>query len=171
MSTKLFTPHTCPTCSQTMDYAMALDKGSALIVLAIANAVRRLGRNKVHIDHEAIGQHEGGESFFAMIREGYMTPTMQHNVARPRYHGLIAFVERGSGEYLLTRKGADFLRGEPVKKVAIIDKVHGKNAGYLEEAGTVTIDELLSDKGGLWAGNLGELRQTFSTVEMTASML
>jgi hypothetical protein len=171
MSTPLFTPHTCSECGQTTDYDLPLDKGSAMIVMAVANAVRRLNKNSVHFERDMLGTHEGGESYFSMIRGGYMTPMMARNIARPRYHGLIAFVEKGTGEYLLTRKGADFIRGAPVKRIALIDKVLGKNAGYLETGGETTIHELLRKETPMWAANLEELRTAFAGEEMTASML
>ena len=171
MSAKIFTPNVCEHCHQTTDYALALDRGTAMIVIAFVNAVRRHGRNRVHIHGEMIAQNEGGRSHIEMIHAGYMTPIMEHNVVRPRYHGLIAFVDKGSGEYLLTRKGADFLRGHPVQRVAIIDKVAGRNSGYLESAGTVTIGELLRKDADMWAGNMSDIRASLEVPEFTEPLL
>lgn len=163
---------TCGACGQTTSYAMALDRGTALMVLAIANAVKRLGRNRIHVSKEMLAMAEPGEAFLKMIGEGYMTPTMEHNLAKPRYHGLIAFVDRGSGEYLLTRKGADFIKGARIKRIAIIDKTKGKNGGYWEEAGDVSIVELLRDKKRpTWEYNLTELSQALDGPEITKTLL
>lgn len=129
---------------------MALDRGTAHIVLAVFNAVRRLERNRVHIDKEMVALKSDFDSYQHMVEEGFMTSSMQHNVPRARYHGLIAFADRGSGEYLLTPKGAAFLRGEPVPKVVIIDKAKKKNAGYFEPEGTVTWAQLVR-KEPYWA--------------------
>jgi hypothetical protein len=143
-------PHVCEACSQTTTYAMALDRGTAHIVLAVFNAVRRLDRNRVHIDKEMVALKHDWPSYQEMIEGGCMTSSMQHNVPRARYHGLIAFADRGSGEYLLTPKGAAFLRGEPVPKVVIVDKAKKKNAGYFEPEGIVTWAQLVR-KEPYWA--------------------
>ena len=51
------------------------------------------------------------------------------NLSRARFHGLIAKVKGEKGNYLLTTKGAKFLRGEAVPKYAIISIVTGKQIG------------------------------------------
>jgi len=153
MKNAAFVPDVCPHCTQTTNYEMTLDRGTALIVLAIANAVRRLGRNRVHVADEMLAQHDGGRSFAEMVGAGYMTPKMYTNVSRARRHGLVAFAEgRGGGEYLLTRKGAAFLRGELVPRMAVVSKVTGHNSGYWPEGGTVRVGELLKRDAPMWAG-------------------
>jgi hypothetical protein len=143
---------TCEHCHQTLDYAMPLDRGSALIVLAIANAVRRKGVNRVHVVNDMEGRLSDfgvnrNQAWHRMVEEGYMTGTMRSNVARPRYHGLIAFADkRGVGTYLLTKKGASFLQNIPVPRVALIDKTTGHQAGYWDEGGMTTITQLLGGK-------------------------
>lgn len=155
-----FDPEMCTCCGQTKNYALPLDRGSALFMIALANAVRRLNRNKVHLAHEMLtdGKHD--------ISEGYMNMRMMGNAARPRYHGLIAFVNaKGTGEYLITRKGAKFLHGMLVERTAIIDKSTGHNAGYWSEGGEITIGELLKSEQPMWEGALKNGREYFE--EMT----
>lgn len=142
-----FVPHVCETCGQTRDYEARLDAGTCHIVIAIANAVRRLKRNKVHLMQEAMAmtrEFDGG--FKQMIAAGYLTPIMIHNAFKARYHGLIARCgEVGDGEYLITRKGADFLRGKPISYSVIVTKVTHTNAGYVDENDKVTIKQLLKE--------------------------
>lgn len=151
---ELFVPSTCVCCSQTTNYAMSLDRGTVHIVLAIYNAVRRLGRNRVHLDNEmVVARGEYGE-YRDMVESGYMTNSMRQNVLRARYHGLVAFADKGSGEYLITPKGVAFLRGEPVLKTVIVDKLRHKNDGYFEPDGSVTLTTLLK-KEPYWAKAYG----------------
>lgn len=140
---------------------MSLDRGTAMIVLALANAVSRIGRNSVHMRDEMEMDVENFPTYEIMIQGGFLTSKMIGNVSRARYHGLIAFVERSSGVYLLTPKGADFIHGKDVYKTAIIDKVHGKNAGYYEPDGYVNINQLLRKETEMWSGNLQRLREEF----------
>lgn len=148
MKKNKFKADVCVDCTQTKNYLLCLDKGAALILLGIANAVDRLGRNRVHLQKEVEGNVKDFGSITEMINKGYLTSVMVGNATRARYHGLIAFVERdgGTGEYLLTKKGAAFLRGARVPRAAIIDKVAGHNAGYWDpENDTVTIFQLLKE--------------------------
>lgn len=80
-----------------------------------------------------------------MVAGGKMTTRMEGNKSRARFHGLIASI--GEGEFVLTAK---FLRGEPVPRVAMIDKVTGYNVGYWNESDTVTFAELMSGHTPFW---------------------
>lgn len=145
-----FEPKICDHCGQSEQYAMRLDRGTAMILRSFYNAVRRLNRNKVHVQNEmAMSMSDIRQGFGGLkgaIDAGFMSNSMEHNLSRPRYHGLVAFVDKGSGEYLLTPKGAKFLRDEPVMRTVIIDKRTKKNAGYFEPHGTVTYSELIKEK-------------------------
>ncbi len=141
----------CDHCHQSVDYTLTLDAGTAHFMLALANAVRRLGRNRVHIQKEMEGRPEEFDSYNGMLREGYMTSRMEGNSSRPRFHGLIAKTEN-RGEYLITRKGAAFLRGVPVPRTAIVSKVTGHNVGYVEDAGEATISQVLVKEPYWWGG-------------------
>lgn len=145
MSTPPFIPTVCDHCGQTTDYHIKLDRGSALIVLAIYSAVRAKNENRVHLRNEMeVSKGTYGGNYMGMVRDGYMTSVMIDNVLRPKYHGLVAQVEGGGqGEYLITPKGARFLRGEPVPRTAIIEKRTHHKLRYLDEDDRVTFRELL----------------------------
>lgn len=143
-----FKSKVCITCNQTENYLLALDRGTALFLLAMSHAVRRLGRNKVHLQKELEASLKEFGSVKEMVEAGYMYSAMVRNAPRARYHGLIAFVERegGTGEYLITRKGAAFLHGTPAPRCAVINKTTKHNAGYWnEQHDTTTIFALLKE--------------------------
>lgn len=154
MQKKKFTPEICERCGQSTEYVISLDKGTAHIILAIAAGIRRKGENKIHLLNE-MGvkgpQSAGYPDYETMVYDGKMTFRMTANVPRARIHGLVAFVKEGSGEYLLTAKGAKFLRGYPVQRTAIIDKRTHANKGYRVEDGTVSLRELLAEESHWWA--------------------
>lgn len=156
-----FEPHICETCTQTTEYVIRLDKGSAHIVMALAEAVRRCDRNRIHLKNDMLTTHpEELGGYNNMVAAGFMTSWMIGNVLRPKYFGLVAQVDGGGqGEYLLTPKGARFLRGDPVEAVAVIDKKTHSKKRYLEEEGTVTIFDLLKrdQKGTTPYWNLQDL--------------
>jgi len=146
-----FVPDVCGECTQTKTYDLGLDRGTAFIVLAVYNAVQRKDENRVHIDKEMVALKSDFDSLEHMISEGFMTSSMQHNVPRARYHGLIAFVDKGTGEYLLTPKGARFLRGEAVPRIAIVDKkTHKKLAYWNEDEDQVTFRDLMKKTEPFW---------------------
>lgn len=129
-----YTPELCSHCNQTKTYLLGLDRGSLDIVRAIAKRIEVKGINIVHPRKEAV-----------------LTNTQWCNVARPRFHGLIAAVKGQRGNFLLTRKGAKFLRNERVPRFAIVSKAEGHQIGYFEpEKYTVTASELLD--GEYWEG-------------------
>lgn len=153
-----YVPEVCHDCTQTKTYDLSLDRGSALIVLAIYNAVQRLDRNRIHLTDDMEVSKAEMESRFGdyptMIAEGYMTSNMADNVLRAKYHGLVAQVDGGgSGEYLITPKGARFLKNEPMIRVAIIDKATHKKLGYWNEEDTVTFTHLLRNETPFWVFN------------------
>jgi hypothetical protein len=145
-------PHTCETCTQTTETAYPLDRGSAFLTLAVAAAQKRTGKKAVHLDNDCVTTDPHWTHTYPMAAAGYMTPRMRSNAARPRYHGLLAFGSE-SGTYLLTPKGAKFLKNQPVKKTAIVDKTTDHNKGYLEADGEITFAELIkSDEIPFWDG-------------------
>jgi len=146
-----FVAEVCDGCEQTKTYDLGLDRGTAFIVLALYNAIQIKDENRVHIDKEMVARKEDFESWEDMISSGHMTSSMQHNVPRARYHGLIAFVDKGTGEYLLTPKGARFLRGEAVPRIAIVDKkTHKKLAYWNEDDDQVTFRSLMKKTEPFW---------------------
>lgn len=152
-----FIPKVCEHCNQTTETELPIDKGSALLVLAIAQAQQVLGKKYVHLDQE-VQVISDEANLYSLAMKGKCTPSMRRNASRPRYHGLIAF-GADSGSYLLTKKGADFLNGEPIWKTTIIDKTTKSNKGYIKEDGTVTFDELIkSSEIPFWDGEQAKIR-------------
>lgn len=149
-----YTPTMCDHCGQTQDYLINLDKGSALIVMALAYAVKRLDRNKIHLAKEMeIATPDIVRDFgdlWSAIRAGYMSARMTDNILRPKYFGLVAQCDGGGkGEYLLTPRGARFLKGDPIEAAAVIDKRTHSKRMYWEPSGSTTIHELLAG-GQMW---------------------
>ena len=129
---KKFEPKRCGYCTQTEEYILTLDKGSAKIVLFLLNLIVKKGRNETHPTYEA--NFQGKEKWFVT------------NLSRPRFHGLIAYVKDKPGHYCLTRKAGKFLQNLPVSKHAIISKVTGHQEGYWNgETEMTTMRELLKE--------------------------
>lgn len=166
-----YEPHVCGECSQTKDYALPMDPGGALIVLAVANAVKRLERNRVHLQKEMECDPKDFGGIIAAARAGFMSSRMEGNASRPRYHGLIAHVEEGSGEYLITRKGAAFLKGASIARVAIIDKVHHHNVGYWNESSDRITFRELAFKSNREPLSFWNLEETVREVERIGHMV
>lgn len=150
MALEKFKAKVCSCCGQTEEYIISLDAGAADIVMAIAAAIRKKGENKISPRNEMeISKKQMNEmGYNLMVKEGYLTSNMVGNLSKARSHGLIARVE--SGSYCLTTKGADFLKGAPVPRHAIISKTTGHNIGYWHEFyEKVTIKELMKS-GCYW---------------------
>lgn len=148
-TTEKYVPEVCEHCGQTCTYALTIDVGTAHFVLALANAVRHFGRNNVHVQKEMERDPNEFASYDMMVKSGHMTSRMQGNASRPRFHGLIAH-GANRGEYLITRKGAAFLRGVPVPRTAIVSKVNGHNIGYFIPDAFVTIKEVMKNEPYWW---------------------
>ena len=136
-----FEPNKCECCGLTTNYLLAIDKGTIEILKAVSRAIGDKGINIVHANKE-------------LIEKGYLTPLQRGNMSRPRAHGLIAMVKGDGmkGNYLLTSKGAKFLRGEiRIPKYAIMNKVTSHQAGYFEaEEHTVGVNDYM--EGEYWEG-------------------
>lgn len=135
-----YKPEVCTCCGQSTTYVLPIDNGAVTILKAVARAIGDKGINCVHVNKELVGK--------------YLTPLDMTNMTRPRAHGLIAKVKGDGmkGNYLLTTKGAQFLRGERVPKYALMSKVEGHQIGYLEpDIHTVTINDFLAP-GQKWEG-------------------
>jgi hypothetical protein len=137
-----YIPEVCECCDQDTSYELGLDKGSAMIVYKIAKFIGKKGINQVHPRKEMEGNG--------------MSSNEVGNLSRPRFHGLIAAVPDNPGSYLLTRKGAKFLKNEVVPKIAIIRKAtknYGShNIGYhLPDEITTTFRQLIQEEE-YWTG-------------------
>lgn len=134
-------PTICNECGQTTTYLIAIDRGTVDIVRQIAMFIGKKGINAVHPRKEMEGS--------------YLTSNQVGNLSRPRLHGLIAKVRGESGNYCLTKKGAEFLNGEIVPKIAIVQKANRneerRTIGYLDgEENTCVIGDF--NKGEYWQG-------------------
>lgn len=146
-----YEPEFCKHCTQQITYLIPIDKGCVEILKAIAVAIRRKKINAVHprkemeIDSKKLDH-------FTMIAEGHLTSNMVGNISRPRFHGLIARIKGQKGNYCMTRKGAEFLRGESFPRYAIISKKEKRNVGYWEsEKYQANVKDFTSDEE-LWEG-------------------
>ncbi|MCX6785949.1 MAG: hypothetical protein NTZ18_03820 [Candidatus Komeilibacteria bacterium] len=134
-----FKPTTCERCGQSENYLLGLDKGTVKIVLAMLNAISAKGKNEIHPAREM--DCSGNKKWFLT------------NLSRPRFHGLIAYIDGKPGYYCLTRKAGQFLHGKAIPQYAIISKVTGHQEGYFEaERCLVTLRELLKGDVPMWAG-------------------
>lgn len=145
-----YIPEKCECCSQSKTYLIPIDPGAVDILKAVAKAILNKGINCVHPRKEMEVPKTPNHDL--MIKDGYLTSNQVGNLTRPRLHGLIAKVRGQPGNYCLTPKGADFLKGKSIPKYAIKSKVTGHQIGYwLEEKHQVTIKDFSSDEG-YWEG-------------------
>lgn len=131
--TPKYQPKTCESCGQTTTYELVIDRGTVDILKAISMAIRKKGVNIIHPRKE-MEVTSRQVPYEEMVRDGHLTSNQVGNLSRARFHGLIAAVKGKSGTYCLTPKGAGFLRGEEIPRIAIISKAEGHNIGYFEEA-------------------------------------
>lgn len=112
----------CHECGQTTDYLMRLDKGSTLILIAVVQAMKRLGKPRVHL-HKDMAHTNPSEfgGYVGMVKAGYLTLRMICNATKACNFGLISAAD-SSGRYNVTERGMAFLRGEPIESWVIIDK-------------------------------------------------
>lgn len=153
-STK-YQEHHCSECNQTTDYASKLNKGMATFLLTFARAVTIKGENRIRLT-EIMVDPKTPEWASATKRaaEGKITQPQYNNFSHLCRHGFIVIVE--TGVFVLTKKGAAFLRGKPVEKAAIVDKRTHSNVGYVADAdGSVLMTdiwEVMKSKDGWWSG-------------------
>lgn len=155
---KHFDRKPCAACGQTTEYLVGLDKGAAYTVIAFYAAVRRKGLNCLHPAKEMLVMNR--EWTPERCRdEGVITPQMRNDLKHAGAHGLIAKVRGEPGNWCLTRKGAEFLRGARIPKYAVLSKTEGKQIGYWEPDGqNVTIADLLKS-ATFWDPGTFEIRE------------
>lgn len=137
-----YKPEICECCGQSKTYAIAIDRGTCDIMKAIAKYIGQKGINCVHPRKEMEGT--------------YLTSNQVGNLSRPRMHGLIARVKGNPGNYLLTPKGAKFLKGVEIPKTAIVlkgtEQSDYRNVGYFnEDTDRCTIHDF-ADADEYWSG-------------------
>lgn len=151
-----FEPEICNSCGQAETYLLPIDWGTSLIVKAVAAAIRRKGINLIHPTKEM--EVPAAEwSYRRAIDEGVLCSTQIGNFTRARVHGLIARHHDEPGNWLLTRKGAAFLRGERVPSLAVIRKTTKTEEGrshkdeyYQPEKYTCTVYDFAKQKYPAW---------------------
>jgi len=148
-----YKPETCAHCRQTTTYILGLDRGSFLILRKLLAGVIAKGRNEIHPTKD--------------IEYSTKEKWLPSNVARPRKHGLIAFIDGKKGYYALTRKAGKFLRGQPIPRYAIISKSENRTLGYFEpEMHQVTARELMrSDEIPYWEGELAQAGSVLDVID------
>jgi len=136
----------CECCKQTTTYALAISKGIADLVRAFSVAISKKGINAIHPGKELeVSAKEW--SVEKMLATGCITVQMNKNKSFARAHGLIAKIKGQPGNWCLTTKGAEFLRGRQVPKYAIVSKVTKHNIGYWQpELYQVRITDFTSDE-------------------------
>ena len=113
-----FEPELCACCGQSKTYPLPIDWGTTVIVKAVARAVRLKGINVIHPTKEM--EVPGKDwNYSAAVNYGKLTSTQIGNFSRAKAHGLIARYKEEPGNWLLTTKGAAFLRGEQVPQIRI----------------------------------------------------
>jgi hypothetical protein len=124
----------------TLDYVVSLDKGTANLMLVLIRIVSEQNKNDVHIQRE--------------VDRGNITHTQAGNLTKARASGLIVQIIDngvGTGRYLITRKGADFLRGKTIPKHAIISKKDDCQIGYFHgDELTINISEAMVSDRPYW---------------------
>lgn len=125
-----FIPEKCSCCRQTLTYLVPVDKGTVEIVRAIAFAVQKKGINIIHPRREMEVSGHTYEDWENLSMQGLITSNQVGNLSKARFHGLIARVKDNPGNYCLTDKGLEFLRGEPVPKYAVVQKSTHTQIGY-----------------------------------------
>lgn len=140
-----YVPEKCECCGQTRTYILPLSKGVANIVRAFSIAIRIKGINIIHPGKEMVVAAKDW-SLDKMLQTGCITPQMWKNLTFAKSHGLIAMVRDEPGNYCLTTKGAQFLKGRRIPKYAICSKVTKHQEGYWhEELYTVAIRDFIDD--------------------------
>lgn len=153
-----FNSEICECCGQAKTYLLPIDSGVIMIVKALAIAIRTKGINIIHPTKE-MEVPASKWNFERAMNEGVLTSNQIGNFTKARVHGLVAKFIDHPGNWLLTRKGAQFLRGERVPKFAIVQKGKigsrsHKQDYFRPDKFTCTVDEILKDRKGLpvWQG-------------------
>lgn len=134
----------CNCCGQTLTYLLPIDKGTADIIRAFSIVIRRKGINMVHPWKEMLVETKKW-SRERMLSEGVLTASHLTNLSKGRAHGLIAKAEEPKN-WVLTTKGAQFLKGSRIPKYAILSKVTKHQEGYWrQDELTVSVQDFIDD--------------------------
>lgn len=129
MLTEKYIPEVCEHCGQSKTYVLAIDRGTVDIVKAFSVAVRLKGINAIHPTKE-MEIPAARYDYRTSMLEGKLTSTQIGNISRAHRHGLLAKVKGHPGNWCLTTKGAEFLKGSKIPRFAVVSKVTGHQIGY-----------------------------------------
>lgn len=161
-----FNPRICTCCGQAETYPLPIDWGTAVIVKAVARAIRIKGINVIHPTKEMeVPANEW--TYDRAINEGKLTSIQIGNFTRAKAHGLIAMYKKESGNWVLTSKGAQFLRGESIPKIRVRKKqgvsreLTQEEKYWKPEDYRITIHEILrrGSKTPIWEGIDFDIRE------------
>ena len=139
----------CGDCGQYSTYLLSVDRGTLDIVRAIAMAEKRKGVCAIHPRKEL---EVSGMDYAEMYRRGLLTSNQVGNLKRPNAHELIAKVPKECGNYYVTKKGFNFLKGADIPRFAIMSKTEKRQIGYyLADEYAVNVKDLLRS-GEYWEG-------------------
>ena len=133
-----YEPEVCAHCNQSTTYILAIDRGTVHIVKQIARFIGLKGINAVHPRNE--------------MEPRWLTSNEVGNLSRARFHGLIASIGDNPGNYVLTKKGGQFLHGKAIPKYAIISKSEGHQIGYFDPENTMVTIADFNGPGDYWEG-------------------
>jgi len=123
----------CPTCGQTTKTKSSLNKAMAHEMIIIGKFIKQKGINVFHPTKE-------------LVDGGLMNFNQRTNMVHISNNGLVAPLKGEPGNWVLTRKGMNFLKGEKIPKVAIVDK---STKITIDHEGETDIHQLLKG-GGYW---------------------
>lgn len=95
----------CPYCgASTMMYKVPLTKSIAKTLIKLRRLEVSKGKREIWLEHDDKGS------------EFELTQNERRNMSRLRFLGLARYTEAHAGRWFITRRGYEFLRGEPVPK-------------------------------------------------------
>lgn len=128
---------TCPTCGhEATAYWHPVTKGLVQALIKVRRAVIAKGDYSIHTSRDMNGTP-------------YELTKMEYsNFTKLRYHGLVAKDDsKGKGYWILTRRGAKFLKGE----ISIPEKVKTLNNEVLDRSlGRVNVKDVLAGDVLMW---------------------
>jgi len=108
------------------------------MLVIISEFIEKKGVNVVHPEKE-------------LFKLGLFSVAQRVNMTVLGDHGLVAKHE-SHGNWVLTRKGVDFLNGSEIWKVAAVEKATKRTVGHIEKEGKTTLKKLLGKNAPYWQG-------------------
>jgi len=108
------------------------------MLVIISEFIEKKGVNVVHPQKELFAQ-------------GLFTVAQRVNMTVLGDHGLVA-KHTEHGNWVLTRRGVEFLNGSIIWKVVAVEKATKKTLGHIESEGKTTLKELLGKDAPYWQG-------------------